>query len=317
LEKHFHEPVLVREVTEALAPRPDGTYLDGTVGGGGHAAALLARAPGARLVGLDRDEDAVRESRRRLETHDGKVIIVQTDYRNAGETLAGLGIRAVDGALLDLGVSSHQLDDPERGFSFQKDGPLDMRMDRRQNLTAATLVNTAPERELVSLFRKLGEERRAAVVARAIVRRRERKSFARTLDLADTVSRALGVGGRSGIHPATRVFQALRIAVNDELGALRQGLAVFTSLLMPGGRLAVISFHSLEDRIVKQFFREESRAEVDAPGRRRPAPNPARRLRILTRKPVGPSPSEQAANPRSRSARLRVAEKLPLFPSSP
>ena len=214
-------------------------------------------------------------------------------------------ITAIDGGLLDLGVSSHQLDTPERGFSFQREGPLDMRMGS-SGMTAADLVNTASVEELARIFREYGDEPRAIQFAVRIVRAREKKPFSSTLELADLIA-----AGRTGPrHPATRVFQALRIAVNDEIGSLERALPAYVSMLAPGGRLAVITFHSLEDRIVKQFFRKHSMAEIDNPTWPAPRPNPDRTLDLVTARSVTASPEELASNPRSRSARLRVAERL-------
>ena len=289
-----HLSVLPAEVLEALRPAPGGAYVDCTVGAGGHAAAILdASAPDGRLLGLDADSDALAIAAQRLARFGERARLVQRNYRELRDVLSETDYPAPDGILLDLGVSSMQLDRPERGLSFQADGPLDMRLDRSAGRTAADLVNALPERELADLIFRYGEERHSRRVARAIVARRSSVRFERTADLARTVASAVGRGGGRGIHPATRTFQALRIAVNDELGGLEEVLPQAADALAPGGRLAVISFHSLEDRIVKQFLR--SRPET---------------LAILTKKPQVASPEEQRMNPRSRSAKLRIAERV-------
>ncbi len=303
-----HEPVLVVEVLDALRPAFPGRYVDGTVGGGGHAAAILERsAPGGWLFGCDRDAAAVEAAQRRLAVFAGRFEVRQADYADLASWVAS---GSCDGALLDLGVSSPQLDCPERGFSFQADGPLDMRMDRRQRLTAADLVNGATVSELTRIFRELGEEPRAAQLARRIDEGRRSVRFESTRQLAALVER---VNPRRGgrLHPATRVFQALRMAVNDELGSLRRGLAAALEVLRPGGRLAVITFHSVEDRVVKRFGNEQARdyltlGEVDVPELRQPT---IPRLRWVSRRAIRPGSAEVAANPRARSAQLRVMEK--------
>jgi len=305
-----HIPVLRTEVLAALRPRAGGRYADGTVGLGGHATAILAASgPGGWLFGCDRDGAALAEARRRLERDfSGRFELRHGTYDQLAGWLPAAGL---DGVLLDLGVSSLQLDEPARGFSFRRDGPLDMRMDPTRGPSAADVVNHAPAAELEACFRELGEERHARRIARAVAEQRNVTPFHTTLQLADCVARAApGGGGR--IHPATRTFQALRLRVNDELGGLRRGLVAAWTVLRPGGRLAVISFHSLEARIVKEFGRDRARAydfdgPVDRPEFRRPrAPG----LALVTRKPVEPAAAEVAANPRARSAQLRVFEKL-------
>jgi 16S rRNA (cytosine1402-N4)-methyltransferase len=296
-------------LTEAISwlrPHPGGVYVDATVGAGGHARAILeASAPDGRLLGLDLDADALRLAAEQLSPYGTRVRLERRSFRElpaalaaAGLAPAGEGAGTVDGVLFDLGVSSMQLDRPERGFAFGAEGPLDMRLDPGAGEPAATLVDRLPERELADLLFTYGEEPAARRIARAIVRRREAAPFRTTTDLARVVAGAVlggggaGRGGRRRVHPATRTFQALRIAVNDELGALEEALPRAAPALAPGGRLVVIAFHSLEDRIVKRFFRE------------RPD------LLVLTRKPVTAGAEEVAANPRSRSAKLRAAEKL-------
>jgi len=302
----YHRPVLQREVLELVKPKPGLLMLDGTCGGGGHTEALLES--GADVLALDQDPDAVRYVSERLAHFGRRIIVRQANFRHADCVLDELGIRSISGALLDLGVSSRQLENSERGFSFIRNGPLDMRMDPRASLTAATIVNEYSEEELTRLLRELGEEPAARRIATMIVKMRKTSPFRETLPLARTIEKLVGRHGRQ--HPATQVFQALRMEVNDELGALEQGLRVLTVRLEGGGRIAVISFHSLEDRIVKNFFRDHSREWLDKPEWPEPRRNPDYELTLLTPKPVEPSEEEQRANPRSRSAKLRVAEKI-------
>lgn len=306
----MHRPVLLRETVELLAVRPGGTYIDGTLGGGGHARAL-AEAVGAagRLIGIDRDPEAVARAGEALKGLAARVDLVCGGFDEMAEIAARLGVREADGILLDLGISSDQLDSAERGFSFQADGPLDMRMNRRgQGRTAGDIVNSMPERELADLIFGLGEEPAARRIARAVVAARRDAPLGWTSELAALVSRAKG--GRQGrIHPATQTFQALRIAVNDELGALERGLDAGLGLLRPGGRMAVIAFHSLEDRLVKHFFRRHvTRYEALAGGGQREVGDDPR-VRLVTGRPVEASGDEAAENPRARSAKLRVAER--------
>lgn len=302
----IHVPVLFQEVMYWLRPEPGRSYIDATVGLGGHAQGILERsAPDGRLLALDVDAQALELARQRLAGFGSRVVLVQGQYADLAEIAEEHGFSQVAGILLDLGVSSLQLDDPSRGFSFQEDGPLDMRLSRDTRLTAAEIVNTWPERELARILYEYGEERHARRVARAICAGRPWRS---TLQLAREVARVVGYSGR--IHPATRTFQALRIAVNDELGALERVLPQTLELLAPGGRLVVISFHSLEDRLVKQFMVRESRDCLCPPGLPACVCGHVARLVRLTAKPVRASPEEVARNPRSRSARLRVAERL-------
>jgi 16S rRNA (cytosine1402-N4)-methyltransferase len=290
-----HKPVLLAEAMELLAVKPGGFYVDGTVGLAGHAAEILRRsAPGGRLLGLDRDSEALQRAHDALAPFGERARLQHADYRE----LPQLGAPAPDGVLLDLGVSSLQLDAPERGFSFRTDGPLDMRMDRSGGATAEDAVNRLPEAELADLIYRYGEERASRRIARAIVEARRRTRLRGTQELAELVRRV--VRGRSRIDPATRTFQALRIHVNRELEGLAAGVAAIARLLAAGGRLVVISFHSLEDREVKGSFRELGREG----------------FRILTRKPVRPGPDELRLNPRSRSARLRALE-APLSTQAP
>ena len=302
----YHRPVLQKEVLELLKPKSRLLILDATCGGGGHTEALLES--GTDVVALDQDPDAVRHVSERLAHFGRRIIVRQANFRHAACVLDELGIRMVGGALLDLGVSSRQLENVERGFSFVRNGPLDMRMDPRTSLTAATIVNNYTEEELTHLFRELGEEPAARRIATMIVKMRKTSPFRETLPLARTIEKLVGRHGRQ--HPATQVFQALRMEVNDELGALEQGLRVVTARLERGGRIAVIAFHSLEDRIVKNFFRDHSREWLDKPEWPEPRRNPDYDLALVTSKPVEPGEEEQRANPRSRSAKLRVAEKI-------
>jgi 16S rRNA (cytosine1402-N4)-methyltransferase len=302
----YHRPVLRREVLELLKPKAGVFILDATCGGGGHTEALLES--GANVLALDQDPDAVRHVSEHLAHFGRRVIVRQANFRHADSVLDELGIRGVGGVLLDLGVSSRQLENAERGFSFMRNGPLDMRMDPRTSLTAAKIVNEYSEQELTRLFRELGEEPAARRIASMIVKMRKASPFHETLPLARTIEKLVGRHGRQ--HPATQVFQALRMEVNDELGALEQGLQVLTARLETGGRIAVITFHSLEDRIVKHFFRDRSQEWLDKPEWSEPRRNPDYDLALVTAKPVEPSEEEQRANPRSRSAKLRVAEKI-------
>lgn len=284
--------------------------MDGTVGGGGHAAGLLeAAGPRARLLGLDADPDALAVARQVLARFGERVRLVNENFRHLAEVAREAGFVPADGVLLDLGVSSMQLERSPRGFSFQRDAPLDMRFDPRQPTTAADIVNGADERELRKMLYEYGNERNAARIARAIVQRRAARRIETTTDLARIVVDVVGPH-RGGIHPATRTFQALRIAVNQELDSLREALPQAVDILARGGRLAVISFHSLEDRIVKEFMRREASECVCPPGL--PACVCGREpiLRLVNRKPITPTPEEVARNPRARSAKLRVAEKI-------
>jgi 16S rRNA (cytosine1402-N4)-methyltransferase len=298
-----HTTVLLAEAVDALVTRADGTYVDGTFGRGGHARAVLARlSPSGRLVAFDQDPQAVQAAGG---IDDPRFVVRHASFAQMRESLAALGIRRVDGVLLDLGVSSPQIDDPARGFSFRFDAPLDMRMDTTRGETAADFLARADERLISQVIRDHGEERFAVQIAKALVARREGGSPVRTTgELAALVARAVRTR-EAGQDPATRTFQALRIFVNAELDALEQGLNAALALLAPGGRLVVISFHSLEDRIVKTFIARESR---DVPDRRAPfAPPRALRLAALGR--IKPGPAETAANPRARSAVMRVAER--------
>jgi 16S rRNA (cytosine1402-N4)-methyltransferase len=304
-----HIPVLAREVVDALRPRDGGRYVDGTFGAGGYSSAVLDRAQ-CQVIALDRDPDAIAAGQALAERYAPRLRLIEGRFGDMAELLSAKGVDEVDGVALDLGVSSMQFDQADRGFSFRASGPLDMRMER-SGPSAADLVNEADEAELADIIWRYGEERKSRRVARAIVEARRQKPIETTGELAEIVRRAVGPQGRDESDPATRTFQALRIAVNDELGELERGLAAAEQVLTPGGRLAVVSFHSLEDRAVKQFVRARA-GRVPAPSRHAPprAEDRAATLSDLTRKPVLPSADEIAKNPRARSARLRVAEKL-------
>ena len=302
----YHESVLLAETVERLAPAPGRVFLDGTIGGGGHAAALLEA--GVKLIGLDQDAEALDFAKLRLAEYDDRFLPVRSSFAEVGEVLEATGVARIDGALLDLGVSSRHLDAPERGFSFMREGPLDMRMDARGLTTAADLVNALSGEELERIFREFGEERAARRIAERIVTVRSAKPILTTLELAQVVESVVPRHGRA--HPATRIFQALRIAVNRELEVLAEGLAQISARLAPGGRFAVITFHSLEDRIVKEFFKSRSVPTLDRPEWPAARPNPDCIFRKITGKPVVASAAEQRANPRSRSAKLRVVERL-------
>ena len=306
----LHEPVLLAEVLAQLAPREGGRYLDGTVGAGGHAAAILERsAPSGRLLGLDVDPKALAAAAEHLERFGDRAVLVRANFAVCDDVAREHGFAPVDGALLDLGLSSLQLADDERGFSFRSPGPLDMRADPDLRVTADAVVNTWAEPELRQVFAEYGEEPEAGRIAGAIVRRRAKAPFAAAEELGRFVA---GVKTRRprGIDPATKVFQALRIAVNDELANLERGLAAAVSILRPGGRLAVISFHSLEDRAVKRFFARESRDCICPPHLPTCVCGHRAGLRVVTRRPLRADSAEVARNPRARSAALRVAEKL-------
>jgi 16S rRNA (cytosine1402-N4)-methyltransferase len=306
-ENLSHRSVLYHEIIHEIAPKRGRKYVDGTLGAGGHARGILeACSPDGRLLGLDVDSQAISLAEKRLSTFGERVVIMRASYASLSEQLGKLEWERVDGILLDLGASSMQFDTPERGFSFQSEGPLDMRYNIQSPFTASDIVNTWDEEAIADILYRYGEERRSRHIARKIIEARPVKT---TTQLAEVVARAVKPQPKSRIHPATRTFQAIRMAVNEELDALEDALPQAVEALAPGGRLAVISFHSLEDRIVKRFFREHSqdRRESDHPM----APVVGRAdLRIIHRKPIVPSEAEVLANPRSRSAKLRVAEKI-------
>lgn len=301
-----HVTVMAHEATDALQPAEGRVIVDATLGGGGHSELLLQA--GATVWGIDQDPAARRAARKRLAAYGDRLHIIPGNFRNAAQMLAEHGVEQVDGILADIGISSPQVDCAERGFSFLAEGPLDMRMNPAAPRSAADIVNTAAEGELADILWQYGEERASRAIARRIVQEREKKPITTTTQLADIICTVLPRKGRQ--HPATRSFQALRIAVNDELGALEQLLQSGLGLLKSGGRFAVITFHSLEDRAVKRYFEHVTRQEIDRPEWPAPRPNPDYAARPVFRKPVVASEAELAANPRSRSAKLRVIEKL-------
>jgi 16S rRNA (cytosine1402-N4)-methyltransferase len=306
----YHKPVLLGEVVIQLRPRSRALYVDCTVGGGGHAAEILrVSAPDGQLIGLDWDEEAIPQVRERLSEFGARVQLVRANFAELNRVLMNLGVTTVDGILFDLGVSSRQFDEPSRGFSFLRQGTLDMRMSRQIEANARDVLRTASLEELARIFRIYGEERRARAIARRIVEEREHAPMETTTQLARLVERILGPK-RGSIHPATRVFQALRIYVNNELENLKCGLESAVNHLKSGARIAVISFHSLEDRIVKQFFVQMSTGCVCPPRLAVCVCGRKEVLRIVTRKPMTPTEQEIRENPRARSAKLRVAEKI-------
>ncbi|HPL63805.1 MAG TPA: 16S rRNA (cytosine(1402)-N(4))-methyltransferase RsmH [Syntrophales bacterium] len=308
----YHKPVMVEEVVRGLDCGPGKVYVDGTAGGGGHSEEILKRSsPDGKLIGIDLDRDALAESGRRLAPFGKRAVLVAGCFSDMPEILDRLGIEKVDGILLDLGLSSHQLDTAGRGFSFTLDGPLDMRFDCASGPDAGELVNRLPEKDLARIIREFGEEPMAGRVARSIVQARRKAPLRTTRELADLVYRAVPARRRRpGIHPATKTFQALRIAVNSELDALKAAVEGGIDRLRKGGRFCVISFHSLEDRIVKDAFRSWERDCVCPPGLPFCSCSRRRKLRVLTRKPLRPPPEEIRENPRARSAKLRIAERI-------
>ncbi len=307
MDHQDHIPVLYSEVLALLRPQPGGQYIDGTLGAGGHTIGILeASAPDGRVLVFDRDAEAIRFASRRLRAYDNRLVFINGSYATMDKVAGPNGFTAVEGVLLDLGLSSRQLADGSRGFSFSRQGPLDMRFTASSEMTAADIVNNSSTDELVAILQRYGEVRNAHRIARLITANRPLQSTTELAELLEADAR-----GRSRIHPATLVFQALRIAVNDELAELERGIEAAINVLEPGGRLAVISFHSLEDRIVKHTFRDLSKDCICPP--EQPVCNCAvsARVRRITRRAVKASESEISANPRSRSARLRVVEKLP------
>lgn len=302
-----HVPVLLAEVLEALQPKPHETYIDGTFGAGGYTRAILNKAD-CRVLAIDRDPTAIAAGEAVVADFDPRLTLVQRPFGELADAASDAGFDAVDGVVLDIGVSSMQLDEPERGFSFLHDGPLDMRMSG-EGPSAADVVNSFAEEQLADIIYELGEERRSRAIARAIVRQRVEKPFTRTKDLADLVLKVFHGRKEEGRHPATRTFQALRIFVNDELGELERALTAAERILKPGGRLVVVTFHSLEDRIVKRFLSERA-GKIDQGSRHLPQRSiqfsePS--FRILNSRPLTPQKGELDVNPRARSARLRAA----------
>jgi len=302
-----HEPVLLEESIKALQIQRGGRYIDCTVNGGGHAAAILEEsAPGGQLLGIDADPEAIKVAKERFKSYGNNVILVNENFRYLESICNRYSFRPVHGIIFDLGMSSLQLEASGRGFSFQQDSPLDMRFSPRQSLTAADIVNTYPEHELAGILQRYGEENRGRQIARHVV---ERRPLRTTLELSRVVEDAVG-GGRGRIHPATKTFQALRIVVNEELESLQLALGQALNLLGSGGRVVVISFHSLDDRLVKEFLRRESQGCLCPPSVPVCVCGHKPNLKIVTKKAVRPSPGEIQANPRSRSAKMRVGERI-------
>lgn len=307
-----HKSVLLQECIDALNIRPDGIYLDGTLGGAGHSSQIARRlTEGGRLIGVDRDRTALAAAKERLAPYADRVTLVHSNFAEIDAILDSLGIPAVDGMLFDLGVSSPQLDDASRGFSYMADAPLDMRMDKDDALTAGAVVNTWPQGELRRILYDYGEERYAPQIAAAICRAREKAPVETTLELVDIIRSAMPAQAlREKQHPAKRSFQAIRIAVNDELGAVSRMMQAAVGRLNPGGRLAVITFHSLEDRIVKSEMQQAARGCTCPPEFPVCVCGKKPLVKLVTRKPIVSGPAELEGNPRARSAKLRVAEKL-------
>ncbi len=305
----YHEPVLVKEVVELLITEPGGTYVDGTLGGGGHSEAILKQTDtDARLIGIDQDSDALDFAHSRLIDFERRICLQQANFRNIDDALINCETNQVHGILLDLGVSSHQIDTASRGFSFSQDGEIDMRMDARRGQSASNLVNEYAEGELEKIFREFGEERHSRAIARAIVRQRQLSPILTTGQLRELVEK--NVPARMSIKSVARIFQALRIAVNDELGNLQTALHACLERLAVGGRLVIITYHSLEDRLVKTFFKSEAASCECPPGLPVCVCDKVSRVKILTRRPISPLDDEMARNPRSRSAKLRAAERI-------
>lgn len=305
-----HTSVLLEETIENLDIKPEGIYLDGTLGGGGHAYEVAGRLVGGRLIGIDQDEDAIAAAGKRLEPYRERVTLIRDNYANAAEALAGIGVHGVDGIVLDLGVSSYQLDNEERGFSYRYDAPLDMRMDRRQRLSAREIINEYSETELSRILRDYGEEKFAKNIAKHIAAARKDKPLETTGELNEIIKAAIPAKMRAtGGHPSKRTFQAIRIACNRELEVLQDSLDGLIDLLNPGGRLCVITFHSLEDRIVKSIFRKNENPCTCPPDFPVCVCGKVSKGCVITRKPILPSERETAENSRAKSAKLRVFEK--------
>ena len=307
-----HIPVLLNETLEYLDPKPGGVYIDGTLGGAGHSSEIAKRiVPGGVLIGIDQDSNAIDAATRRLEAYKDNVIIVRDNFRNIKTIALQKGFKEVDGILLDIGVSSHQLDEKERGFSYMQDGSLDMRMDTENGLNASDIVNNSSEQELIRILRDYGEEKWAVRIAKFITEERKNSRIDTTFKLADIIQRAIPAAARrDGGHPAKRTFQALRIAVNDELQVLEEAVTNAARLLKPGGRLVVITFHSLEDRIVKKIFNNMEKPCTCPPQLPVCACGKEPLLRVITKKPVTAGVEELKTNTRSKSAKLRAAERV-------
>lgn len=309
-----HIPVLLHETIESLNVKENGIYIDGTIGGGGHSfeiAKLLRPEKGAKLIGLDQDEDAIESSKNKLAPYQSLLSVVRSNYSNIKAVLDELNVDFADGILLDLGVSSHQLDEAERGFSYMDDAPLDMRMDRRNTLSAYEVVNGYSEHDLFRIIRDYGEDRFAQNIAKNIVKKREEGPIKTTFELRDIISASIPMKvKKTGGHPAKRTFQAVRIEVNHELDVLKDTLDTMIDILSPGGRLCIITFHSLEDRIVKNTFKRNEDPCTCPPDFPVCVCGKKSKGRVITRKPIIPTPDEMETNPRSKSAKLRVFEKV-------
>ena len=311
MKEFHHVSVLLQECIDGLNIKPDGIYVDGTLGGAGHSSQIAARLTTGRLIGIDRDPIALAAAGKRLEPYADRVTLVHSNFCEMTQVLEELGIEGVDGILMDLGVSSPQLDDGERGFSYMVDAPLDMRMNNEDALSAEVVVNTWPQEELKRILYTYGEERYAPQIAAAICRRREERPISTTLELVDIIRSAMPPAAlREKQHPAKRSFQAIRIAVNDELGSVEKAMEVAIPLLNPGGRLAIITFHSLEDRIVKTAMNDAAKGCTCPPQFPVCVCGKKPKVKIITRKPIVSSNEELEANPRARSAKLRVCQKL-------
>ncbi len=304
-----HTSVLLNETIDLLMVRPAGCYLDGTLGGAGHSSLIASKLDTGHLYGVDQDEDAIEAATARLKPYEDKVTIIRDNYRNAVGILKEMGINGVDGILLDLGVSSWQFDNGERGFSYNTDAPLDMRMDTRKALSAATIVNEYPEEEIRRILRDYGEEKFAAQIASNICKSRNVKKIETTFELNDIIKDSIPAKFRAGGHPSRQTFQALRIACNEELDVLEGSLEEMTDFLNPGGRLCIITFHSLEDRIVKNAFKRFENPCICPPNFPKCVCGRVPKGKTVTRKPVIPTETEITENPRSRSAKLRVFER--------
>jgi len=306
-----HISVLLKETVDGLDIKPDGIYVDGTLGGGGHSEEILKRLDTGKLIGIDQDENALKAASERLKEYGDKFIPVRDNFSNILEVIEKLGINKIDGMMMDLGVSSHQLDEADRGFSYRYDAPLDMRMDQRSDLDAYRVVNTYTEDDLNRIFRDYGEENWARRIAKFICEQREEKPIETTLELVDLIYRAiLAATRREGGHPAKRTFQAIRIEVNGELEIIKQTIKDITSVLNKGGRISIITFHSLEDRLVKQTYKELATGCICPPEIPICMCNNKPKLKVITRKPILPSQTELEMNARSKSAKLRVAKRI-------
>ena len=311
MSEFYHVSVLLDECIQALNIKPDGIYVDGTLGGAGHSSQIAARLTTGRLIGIDRDQTALRAASERLAPYADRVTLVHSNFSQLDEVLENLGIEGVDGILLDLGVSSPQLDEAQRGFSYMADAPLDMRMNAEDSLTAHEVVNSWPREELRRILYEYGEERYAPQIASAIERRRNEKPIETTLELVDVIRSAMPPAAlREKQHPAKRSFQAIRIAVNDELGAVGRVLEVAVPKLNPGGRLAIITFHSLEDRLVKNGMTANAKGCTCPPNFPVCICGNRPKVKLISKKPIVSGPEELERNPRARSAKLRVCEKI-------